>query len=200
MAPTDQVIDELQNAESIELLRKKLMDASFSMPIPPKIAHTNAVRLPPRLPPPPPPPIEASMTDPNMLNGAYCSALSRSLSHNAVTFLRYLFVDACNNIQCHNVPMDCLIRQHTMESSGPIDEDGGSRSQVIRPDLSTLRFLPYAPQTAVVMGMLYDHDIDQPSSHCTRNVLRNVLESVYTNGGLKFVSYEKCACWSLSRW
>lgn len=45
----------------------------------------------------------------------------------------------------------------------------------VQPDLSSLRILPYAPKTALVMGNALDQYTNQPSPYCTRGLLQRVL-------------------------
>lgn len=53
---------------------------------------------------------------------------------------------------------------------------------VIHPDLHTLRVLPYAKGTAMVMGNLHDQITGKLSEFCTRGLLQRVIETAKVEG------------------
>lgn len=132
---------------------------------------------------------------------AYTTALLRSMQFSGVQFLRYVTVDACNNIRCKVVPVKHLQRTNNNTTTASclnnqvsiasvcyaglphfadimIEGTGMNAKHVltVQPDLNTFRNLPYARKTALVIGDLLDQYTDEPSPLCTRTLLKSVLQ------------------------
>jgi len=56
----------------------------------------------------------------------------------------------------------------------------------VKPDLGSLKILPYASQTAMVLGTLHDQVTGELSPLCTRGLLHRVIESARDDFGLAF--------------
>ena len=143
---------------------------------------------------------------------AYSTALIRSLQHGGVKFLRYLTVDVCNNLRCKAIPIDYLLRNDGIIASlnclvsvatvcyaglpfyaDSIVQDSGmdARNQItIKPDLFTLRVLPYAPKTAMVLGTLHDQYSNELSPVCTRGLLKKIVKDAAEKQNIAFVRKE----------
>ena len=151
----------------------------------------------------------------NSQEAAYTTALLRSLKYGGVKFLRYMMVDACNNIRCKVVPVDHLLkdvkdgkRSNEMSlkdqvsiamaccAGVPYDQDAlvegsgidGKHVLTLQPDLFTLRPLPYAPKTAAVLGTLHDQFNGELSDLCTRGMLHSTIQELEDKFGLGCVS------------
>lgn len=147
-----------------------------------------------------------STTSNNSPESAYTTALIRSMQFSGVQFLRYMTVDACNNIRCKVKPVKHLLRSNATSLNNEvsiasvcyaglphfadymIDGTGMDAKHLlaVQPDLSTFRNLPYAPKTAVVIGDLRDQYSEQPSPLCSRTVLRNVVQQAAEQHNLAF--------------
>lgn len=57
---------------------------------------------------------------------------------------------------------------------------------MLRPDLSSLRILPYAPRSAMVFSHLHDQRTGELSTMCPRGILTRVLETAEEKLGLGF--------------
>lgn len=148
---------------------------------------------------------------------AYSTALIRSLQHGGVKFLRFLTVDVCNNVRCKAVPIEylltrndgvvaslnCLVSVATVCYGGMpfyadiIVQDSGmdARNQIIiKPDLFTLRVLPYAPKTAMVLGTLHDQYSKELSPVCTRGLLAKIVKDAAEKHNIAFVREEAGTC------
>eukprot|EP00957_Ditylum_brightwellii_P046222 3507225-Ditylum_brightwellii.AAC.1 len=60
------------------------------------------------------------------------------------------------------------------------------RVLTVKPDLGSLKILPYASQTAMVLGTLHDQVTGELSPLCTRGLLHIVIESTRDDFGLAF--------------
>jgi glutamine synthetase len=146
----------------------------------------------------------------------YSVALLRSLKYAGIKFLRYMIVDMCNNVRCKAVPIDHLLREDGISdgvvlsssldhqvsiaiascAGVPFDQDvvvlesGIDAKQVlpVKPDLLTLRPLPYSPKTALVLGTLHDQYSGSISDLCTRGLLKRVIQDLGANYDLECVS------------
>jgi len=136
------------------------------------------------------------------------NALLRTLRSAGVQFIRYLSVDPYNNSRSKAVPLKRLIKTNSMknrfENQVSIAEVcfGGlpthadviisgttvdaRRVLTIKPDLNTLRILPYAKKTAMVIGNTYDPSTSTLSPLCTRGLLARVLETAEEEHGITF--------------
>jgi glutamine synthetase len=134
------------------------------------------------------------------LIGSTNAALLRALKFAGVEFVRYISVDSSNNTRSKAAPLKRLVKSNNFDYQVSIAEVcfGGlpaygdamvsgstvdaRRVVVLKPDMSTLRILPYAKRTAMVMGSLYDPSNHQVSSLCTRGLLGRVLETAMHHG------------------
>ncbi|CAB9505938.1 Type-1 glutamine synthetase [Seminavis robusta] len=137
---------------------------------------------------------------------AATTALLRSLQFSGVQFLRFVTVDACNNIRSKVKPVKYLLNQEAKSldkqvsiaavcfaglphhADYMVDGSGMDARNVlsVQPDLGTFRVLPYAPKSAIVMGNLMDQYTDEPSPFCTRTVLRKVVEQAAQQHNIAF--------------
>ena len=132
------------------------------------------------------------------------TALLRALKAAGVEFVRYITVDSSNNIRCKAVPLKRLRRSNKLHYQVSIAEAcfGGlpsygdavipgstvdaSRVLIVQPDISTIRVLPYADKTAMVLGSLYDPSDHTVSPLCSRGLLARVLDTAATHHGIAF--------------
>lgn len=139
-----------------------------------------------------------STTAPNA--AASSIALLRTLSHAKVKFIRYVTLDVAGNVRCKVIPVDYL-RKHPAKLL-----DGVALAQVsvggfpsyadhvllgsglnavgsfhLRPDLATLRVLPYSPDSAIVLGNLSDEE-----AFCFRSLLQRVAERAFVEHNITF--------------
>lgn len=137
---------------------------------------------------------------------AYSVALLRSLQFSGVKFLRFFALDACGNVRCKVRPVDALLSRRTLVDQVSIaavcfaglpfyadmmvEGTGMNARNVLKvqPDLSSLRVLPYAPKTAVVMGDAFDQFNNEPSPYCTRGLLQRVIKEAAEKFNTAFVS------------
>jgi ureidoacrylate peracid hydrolase len=138
------------------------------------------------------------------------TALLCALQFAGVKFLRYMTIDAFNSVRCKAVPLHHLSKSGRLSSQVSIAQvcfaglptygdavlegTGLDARRVLRvqPDLSTLRILPYAPSSAVVLGTAWDSQ-NMISPLCTRGLLSRVVKTA-ENHGIEFVSKGCCAC------
>jgi glutamine synthetase len=157
-------------------------------------------------------------------------ALLRSLSFAKVQFIRYLALDVGNNVRCKVVPVSYLRRHPRRFLEGVTfaevclggltsyadqiqAESGLTAAGSIRvlPDLETLRILPYASDSAIVLGSLIkvgessDQNLGKLSDLCCRSLLQRVEKRarsehnmIFTVGAeLEFILFDKttkCPC------
>lgn len=144
------------------------------------------------------------------------AAVLRSLRAAGVKFLRYAIVDAYNTIRCKTVPLPRafdLLPGRTRGNSavnGPLDKLvsiaevcfaglpphadvpvlaanlSGRNVLTLQPDLSSLRVLPYAPRTAMVMCTAHNQRTNELSPLCTRGLLERVLQEAREGMGIEF--------------
>lgn len=139
---------------------------------------------------------------------AYTAALLRSLKGGGVKFLRYTAVDSAGNVRAKIKPVDYLLkaqkRNRNRESSimnqqvsiaaicfaglpsyGDVMVEGTGLTAenvlTLQPDLSSLRILPHAPQTARIMTTLNDQYTDAPSPLDTRGLLQRLVQDTENN-------------------
>ena len=141
---------------------------------------------------------------------AYTLALLYSLQAASVEFIRYLMVDVCNTVRCKAVPLNHLLKNGsslnyqvsvaTVVMAGlpsfadsVLEETGLDASGLLtmQPDLSTMRVLPYARKSALVLGGLYDQG-ETRSGLCTRGLLQRVAKRAKEEFGIAFVSLYYC--------
>jgi len=138
------------------------------------------------------------------VNG-YQTAIMRSLQAAGVKFLRYTAVDAYNTIRCKTVPITHVMSSpHTMNSAVSIAEvcfaglpthadalvtssNLSARNVLtLEPDFSSLRVLPYAPKTAMIMCTAHNQITRELSPLCTRGLLKRVLHEAKESMNLEF--------------
>jgi glutamine synthetase len=138
-----------------------------------------------------------------LVAGSYSMALIRALEFAGVKFLRYHALDVANSARCKVKPLKMLKMSSSSSSSSILNLDldnqvciakvcfGGlpnfcdvpspdcgltaKGSLVLVPDLSTLRILPYAPDSAMVLCNLREQDSGKKTSDlCTRSLLQRI--------------------------
>lgn len=152
---------------------------------------------------------------PTCNDDAVTTALLHTMQFAGVKFLRYLAVDACNSIRCKAAPLHHLQKSKRLDHQVAIaqvcfaglptfgdymlesTELDASRILTVQPDIGTLRILPYAPSSAVVMGTAVDPTSNSVSPLCTRGLLSRVLETARQHG-IEFVSRASAAVSSAS--
>lgn len=126
----------------------------------------------------------------------YSIALVRSLRFAGVKFLRYAALDICNNTRCKAVPLDLIFRAGSSlnkrvsvakvcygglpsfaDSMVPDSGLDGSEAVTLSPAMETLRILPYAPLSALVICNLQDSKTGGGSDVCCRGLLQSVMET-----------------------
>ena len=144
------------------------------------------------------------------LNQGSQVAILRSLRAAGVKFIRFTTVDAYNTIRCKTVPLAQLISQgRTNPASSPLSNPvsiaeicfAGLPSSAdvpaapnlsarnvltLQPDFSSLRILPYASKTAMVMCTAHNQQSGDLSPLCSRGLLQRVLHSAKEDLGIEF--------------
>jgi len=135
------------------------------------------------------------------------------LQYANVDFLRFASVDVSNNIRTKAVPIKRLIKDKgaCAVSLHPILDDQVSIAKVcmagmpsyddviipgsgvsakdvlmIKPDLNSLKILPYSPKSAMVFGTMHDQRTGELSPFCTRGLLSRVIETAKKKFGIGF--------------
>lgn len=131
-----------------------------------------------------------------MVERAYTTALLRSLQFSGVKFLRYFIVDVFNNIRSKAKPIDILLKKDVAslnqevsmaevccggvpfyaDSMQPNTGLDARKVLSIQVDPASVRVLPYAPKSAIVLGDLIDQFTGEVSPLCTRSLLRRVVQ------------------------
>ncbi|AUH33949.1 glutamine synthetase family protein [Paracoccus tegillarcae] len=81
------------------------------------------------------------------------------------------FLDAHDETHCCNYLLATDYEMFTVPGYQATSWEKGYGDYTMRPDLSTLRRLPWAPGTALCMADLLDHHSHEPVPHAPRNVL-----------------------------
>ena len=152
------------------------------------------------------PPAEIFNVDNNSESKATAAVL-RSLRAAGVEFLRYLTLDATNSIRCKAIPIQsikpnsdgCLSLDKRVtiaevsfvmptHADTVVPSCGVSAAGVLllKPDLSSLRVLPYAKASGVVFGTAHSQLDGCLSPLCTRGLLERVITSARDQFGLQF--------------
>ena len=127
-------------------------------------------------------------------------ALLRILKAQGVKFLRFMVVDACNNIRVKAVPLNhcnpstvvtfAMVCFAGTPAYGDVflPQTGFDARDflVVKPDYGTLRTLPYNKKSAAVFGFARTADAQSPL--CTRGLLSRVIHTAQTSLNLVFVS------------
>ena len=128
-------------------------------------------------------------------------ALLRSLDFQGVQFLRFMTIDACNNIRCKVRPVPYLLKQQNSSPDTSILDTSVSVATVcyaglpyyadymipgtgmnarhvqsLKPDMNTFRVLPYASKSATMICNFSDQYTNEPSELCTRTLLQTVVD------------------------
>lgn len=140
---------------------------------------------------------------------AYTKALLRSLQFSGVQFLRYVAVDPYNNLRAKVKPINHMLKQKNTitisldqqvsiaeiclgglpyHADVMIDGTGMDARNVltIQPDPESLRILPYAPKTAIVLGNLKNQYTDEDSPFCTRSLLAKLVKEAAEQHNIAF--------------
>jgi glutamine synthetase len=126
---------------------------------------------------------------------ASSTALLRSLSFAKVKFLRYFTLDIGGNVRCKVIPIAFLRKCPSRLLEGVaivkvsiggmpsyadliLPESGltAAGTLMLRPDLETLRVLPYSPDSAIVLGLL--HEDDATCNVCCRSFLQRTVRDL----------------------
>lgn len=133
-------------------------------------------------------------------------ALLRTLKVAGVKFIRYHFVDASNKGKVKSVPISYLERHGKSlsdyeiqipsvvvagllpENDFPAPNSGlGARGHcMFQPDLSTVTVLPYAPDSAIVLGNLMDSKTGDASDLCARSALQIFVQKAAREHNIGF--------------
>ncbi len=102
-----------------------------------------------------------------------------------------LFIDevAAHGAECCNYLLAVDVEMNTVTGYAMSGWETGYGDMVMRPDLSTLRLLPWLPGTALVMADLLWHD-GSPVAAAPRSILRAQLERLRRRGLAAFVGTE----------
>jgi len=124
----------------------------------------------------------------------YVRAILRSLRHAGVKFLRFQSLDAGNAVRVKAVPLEFIERSCGLDSQVAMAEvvfgglpsfgdyiqeaSGLDATKVLRliPDIGTLRVLPYATRSAIVLCTLRDTITNDHSELCCRSLLRKIVQ------------------------
>ena len=198
---TQQVLDELQNAPEEVVITRSI--AAATEPVHEAVAEQQREISEPLS--------DISILPSHEWNPPFCNedaatmALLHTMQFAGVKFLRYLAVDACNSIRCKAVPLQQLIQKKRLDHQVSIaqvcfaglptygdymmESTGLDAQQVLtlKPDVGSLRILPYAPTSAVVLGTAVDPTSRRVSPLCTRGLLSRVVETARQHG-IEFVS------------
>jgi glutamine synthetase len=155
--------------------------------------------------------VSSDLSSPSIasVEDAYTKALLRTLQFSGVQFLRYVTVDPYNTIRAKAIPIPHLLKRgknklltlHQQTSIAAVcngglpsyadlmvEETGLSTCNVlsIHADPASLRILPYAKKTAVVMGNFHDQYSDEVSPYCTRSLLSKVVQNATEEHNIAF--------------
>jgi hypothetical protein len=135
-------------------------------------------------------------------------AILRSLRAAGVKFIRFTTVDAYNTIRCKTVPLAQLISHgRTDPASSPLSNPvsiaeicfaglptsadvpaapnlSARNVLTLQPDFSSLRILPYASKTAMVMCTAHNQQSGDLSPLCSCGLLQRVLHSAKEDLGI----------------
>ena len=153
------------------------------------------------------PPAEVFNVEENNLESKATVAIIRSLKAAGVEFLRYLTLDATNSIRCKAIPIQsikpnsggcltldkrasiaevCFVMPTHADTVVPSCGLSAAGVLLLKPDLSSLRVLPYAKASAVVFGTARNQLDGSLSPLCTRGLLERVITCARDQFGLQF--------------
>jgi len=132
-------------------------------------------------------------------------ALLHALKAAGVEFLRYATLDTGNSIRCKSVPLSSFDKNcSSLDNKVSIAEVcfaglpryadtvvsstnlSAARVLVLNPDIDTLRILPYAPRSAIVLCTAHDQLTGRLSPLCTRGLLVRLMDTARQDFGLRF--------------
>lgn len=157
---------------------------------------------------------EVDATDNNASNGAII-ALLRVLSYSKVKFVRYCVLDIGGTIRCKVIPLDFILQQEREAANKLVDGVAFVKACIgsfpshaddiladaayntaagtvrLRPDLSTLQILPYATDSAIVFGALFndntnDTNTSSISDLCCRSLLQSIIDEAKSQHKISF--------------
>lgn len=102
-----------------------------------------------------------------------------------------LFVEevAAHGAECCNYLLAVDVEMNTVDGYAMSSWESGYGDMVMRPDLSTLRLVPWLPGTALVMADLQWHDTS-PVAAAPRSILRSQTERLAQRGLAAFIGTE----------
>lgn len=202
---TEAALEEIRNSESIGADEEWLLTHNSTMKGETASVNTNV----PSFTIPPASNFSLAKDD----NYSYQMALLRSLRAAGVKFLRYATVDAYNTIRCKIIPLaHARLLQGDGKSSAvlpmksptsiaevcfaglPAHADALVASSklsaknvlTLEPDFTSLRVLPYASKTAMIMCTAHNQRTGELSPLCTRGLLERVLQEASRDMGVQF--------------
>ena len=92
------------------------------------------------------------------------------------------FIDNPDETHCCNYLLATDIDMNTVQGYRATSWAAGYGDYVMKPDLSTLRRLPWAPGTAFCMVDMYDHHTHELVPHAPRSVLRRQIDRAQAMG------------------
>lgn len=136
---------------------------------------------------------------------AACQALIRALDAAGIKFIRYMGLDVNGTIRSKTVTLEQLKRSKSTKNQAaiariciagmpshadiPLAASGLSSkdSDVIDPDLSTLRILPYTKSSAAVIGNFVSPETGVTSDVCSRGFLQSVVREAKVKYDITFL-------------
>ena len=115
-------------------------------------------------------------------------------------------MDACGTIRCKATPIEVILAKKTFQNQVSVAAvciaglptyadmmiagTGMDAKNVLKlqPDMSSLRILPYASKTAMIMSYAVDQYTNTISPLCTRGLLKRVVEEAAQKYNTAFVS------------
>jgi glutamine synthetase len=166
---------------------------------------------------------EDSTNDPTEASGCCYETIKLMLQYAGVEFVRYYYVDLVNQPRCKVVPLSHFVKEPDTAAAsnvptspawtnvafasvvmgglpsygdGCVPDSGydASGTVYVKPDLSTVRILPYSPKSSVVTGTLRRTSSPQGGSFgsvspdvselCTRSLLQKTLKKLHDTFGV----------------
>ncbi|MBD9528847.1 glutamine synthetase family protein [Paracoccus sp. PAR01] len=92
------------------------------------------------------------------------------------------FIENPDETHCCNYLLATDLEMETVQGYRATSWASGYGDYVMKPDLTTLRRIPWAPATVLCMADLYDHRTHEPVPHAPRNILRSQIERARAMG------------------
>ncbi len=109
------------------------------------------------------------------------------------------FLENHDETHCCNYLLATDLEMNTVQGYAAASWSTGYGDYVMKPDLSTLRRVPWSPGTALCMCDLYDHETHELVPHAPRSVLRHQIDRATAMGftpmmatELEFYLFEEC--------